>query len=129
MVRPSRSWALAVGVVLALCWLPARAQEIPNCLAASDIFNLQFAADPQVSPDGMKIVYVRQFSDIMTDKRASNLWIINFDGTDNRPVTTGNFNDASPRGLPTGHGSPSFPTGMASNSFTSAGWTRGKRRS
>jgi UPF0716 family protein affecting phage T7 exclusion len=33
------------------------------------------------SPDGKRIVYVRQFCDIMTDKRHSNLWIINADGS------------------------------------------------
>jgi acylaminoacyl-peptidase len=32
----------------------------------------------------------------MTDKNFSNLWIINFDGTNNTPITTGNKNDFSP---------------------------------
>src|SRR5215216_6961005 len=33
----------------------------------------------------------------MSDKNYSNLWVINFDGSDNRPLTTGNRNDTSPR--------------------------------
>src|SRR5262245_49321957 len=53
-------------------------------LSVTDVFNLEFASDPQISPDGRRVVYVRQFADIMSDKRCSNLWIINFDGTDNR---------------------------------------------
>src|SRR5580704_4126030 len=65
-------------------------------LTVQDVFNLQLATDPQISPDGRRIVYVRRFSDIMTDQRHSNLWIINADGTDHRPLSTGNFNDASP---------------------------------
>src|SRR5258708_2856718 len=71
-------------------------------LAILDVFNLQLAADPQISPDGKRIVYVRQFNDIMADQRHSNLWIVNFDGSEHRPLTTGNFNDASPRWSPDG---------------------------
>ena len=67
-----------------------------------DEFQLQIATDPQISPDGKKIVYVRRFADPMTDRRYSNLWIVNADGTDHRPLTTGNRNDASPRWSPDG---------------------------
>ena len=73
-----------------------------NKLTINDVFNLELVSDPQISPDGKQIIYVRQFADIMTDRRCSNLWIINFDGSDNRPLTTGNFNDANPRWSPDG---------------------------
>ena len=62
-----------------------------------DIFNMEYVSDPQISPDGLKIVYVRNFKDVMTDKNLSNLWIINSDGSQNRPLTTGNQNDFAPR--------------------------------
>lgn len=61
-----------------------------------DIFSLEYVSDPHISPDGKKILYVRNFKDIMTDKNFSNLWMINFDGTNNTPITTGNKNDFSP---------------------------------
>ncbi|MFQ6116556.1 MAG: DPP IV N-terminal domain-containing protein, partial [bacterium] len=67
-----------------------------------DVFQLEYASDPQISPDGQKIVYVRNFMDIMTDRRRSNLWIIKYDGSDQRPLTTGNRNDSSPRWSPDG---------------------------
>ena len=73
------------------------AQKASQRLGAQDVFNLEFATDPQISPDGKRIAYVRQFSDIMTDKRYSNLWSINSDGSEHRPLTTGNFSDTSPR--------------------------------
>jgi acylaminoacyl-peptidase len=76
---------------------PSAAEAALPPLAIQDVFNLQLAADPQVSPDGKRIVYVRLFSDIMTDKRHSNLWIVSADGRDHRPLTTGNYNDTSPR--------------------------------
>jgi len=71
-------------------------------LTVNDVFNIEFATDPQISPDGRKIIYVRQFSEIMNDQRHSNLWIINSDGTDHRPLTTGNYSDSSPRWSPDG---------------------------
>lgn len=88
---------MAICFALACFLSPAVAQEKSDRLAASDIFDMEMATDPHISPDGEKIIYVRQFSDIMTDKRYSNLWIINFDGNNNRPLTTGNFSDYSPR--------------------------------
>src|SRR6516164_4427992 len=75
----------------------ALGQTQPGRLELLDVFNLQLATDPQISPDGKRIVYVRQFSDIMTDKRYSNLWIINSDGSNHRSLTTGNYTESSPR--------------------------------
>jgi acylaminoacyl-peptidase len=76
------------------------AQDASHKLSAMDEFQLQLPTDPQISPDGKRIVYVRRFADPMTDKRYSNLWIINSDGTDHRPLTTGNRSDVSPRWSP-----------------------------
>jgi len=93
-------WSLQTLLVFALSPSWAAAQSAR--LEPMDVFNLQYAADPQISPDGTRIVYVRQFSDIMADKRESNLWAINSDGTDQRALTTGNFSDSSPRWSPDG---------------------------
>jgi acylaminoacyl-peptidase len=92
---------------LAICLIvigsPAtRADTAAKPLAIEDVFNLQLAVDPQISPDGKRIVYVLHFNDIMADKRHSNLWIVNADGSDHRPLTTGNYNDSSPRWSPDG---------------------------
>ncbi len=73
-----------------------------NLLEPVDIFDIEFVSDPQVSPDGSQVIYTRNFKDIMTDKNLSNLWIINSDGTVNRPLTTGNQNDRSARWSPDG---------------------------
>jgi dipeptidyl aminopeptidase/acylaminoacyl peptidase len=96
-------WRTALGVAAALVFpgiLPA--QDTSHRLAAMDEFQLQIAEDPQISPDGKKIVYVRRLADPMTDKRYANLWIINADGSDHRPLTTGNRSDSSPRWSPDG---------------------------
>lgn len=67
-----------------------------------DVFDLEYATDPQISKDGKQIVYVRNFMDVMKDKRRSNLWMINPDGSRHRPLTSGNSNDSSPRWSPDG---------------------------
>src|SRR6266550_2863489 len=79
-----------------------RAQEISHKLTVMDEFQIQTPTDPQISPDGKKIVYVRRFADRATDKRYANLWIINSDGTDHRALTTGNRSDSSPHWSPDG---------------------------
>jgi acylaminoacyl-peptidase len=78
------------------------AQDGPHGLEPLDIFQLEWISDPQISPDGERVVYARNFNDIMTDGSFSNLWIVNFDGTDARPLTTGNQNDFAPRWSPDG---------------------------
>ena len=77
-------------------------QETTARLTAMDEFQIQTATDPQISPDGKKIVYVRRFADAMSDRRYANLWIINSDGSDHRPLSTGSRNDVSPRWSPDG---------------------------
>src|SRR5262245_27498041 len=71
-------------------------------LQLQDVFQIEFASDPQISPDGKQIVYVRNFMDVMKDRRRSNLWIIHADGRDHQALTTGTANDASPRWSPDG---------------------------
>ncbi len=73
-----------------------------NTLQPLDVFQMEFASDPQIAPDGKRIVYVRNFMDIMKDRQRSNLWIVDADGSDHRPLTTGNQNHHSPRWSPDG---------------------------
>jgi acylaminoacyl-peptidase len=77
--------------------------ELPsNVLHPIEMFDLEIASDPQISPDGEKVVFVRNFNDIMKDRKRSNLWIVNFDGSDLRPLTSGNGGEHSPRWSPDG---------------------------
>lgn len=67
-----------------------------------DVYDLEFASDPQFSPDGKQIIFLRHFMDVMTDQRLSNLWISEVDGKNQRPLTNGNFNHWSPVWSPDG---------------------------
>ncbi len=86
-----------LNLMLFVALIPLGYGQVQSNLELLDIFNMEYVSDPQISPDGSKIIYVRNFKDVMTDKNLSNLWIVNFDGSNNRPLTTGNHNDFYPR--------------------------------
>lgn len=67
-----------------------------------DVYDLEFATDPQFSPDGKQIIYSRVSMDIMTDRRISNLWTISPKGNNHRPLTTGNYYQFSAKWSPDG---------------------------
>ena len=67
-----------------------------------DVFDLEWATDPRVSPDGKTIVYVRKSNDVMKDRERSNLWQVSAEGTDHRPLYSGLSSIKSPRWSPNG---------------------------
>ena len=67
-----------------------------------DVFDLEWASDPRVSPDGKTLVYLRKSNDIMKDRERSNLWQVSVDGTNHRPLYSGLNNIRSPRWSPNG---------------------------
>lgn len=67
-----------------------------------DVFELEIALDPQISPDGSQVVYVRGANDIMTDRMRVNLWIVDADGENHRPLISGTDSYSSPRWSPDG---------------------------
>ncbi|MBT8257567.1 MAG: S9 family peptidase [Bacteroidia bacterium] len=69
---------------------------------ALDVFELEYVSDPQISPDGTKIVYQRTGYDIMKDRRKGNLWIIDSDGSDHRKLTTREVSESQARWSPDG---------------------------
>ena len=68
----------------------------------TDVFELEIAADPQISPDGSQVAYVRQSMDIMTDRLKSNVWVVGTNGRDHRPLLSGTDSYSSPRWSPQG---------------------------
>ena len=85
-----------------LLFLASSAEAQTAKLGPMDIFNLEYATSPAISPDGQSVVYVRQYFDVMTDRRYSNLWIARSDGTDHRPLTSGKYNEGQPAWSPDG---------------------------
>jgi dipeptidyl aminopeptidase/acylaminoacyl peptidase len=93
-----------VALCAALLAAAAGAAELPASqrLHSIDVFQLEYTDDVQISPDGSRIVYVRVSHDIMTDRARRNLWMVNADGTNNRPLRSEAKNFSSPRWSPDG---------------------------
>ncbi len=68
----------------------------------SDLFNLEVATDPQISPDGRNIAYVRKSNDIMTDKARPTIWLVDVASGQQRPLLAGPGSYSSPRWSPDG---------------------------
>jgi len=60
-----------------------------NPFVNTDVFELEVAANPQISPDGSQIAYARRSMDVMTDRAVSSIWIVDADGANHRPLLSG----------------------------------------
>lgn len=69
----------------------------------ADINRFILVGEPQVSPNGQEIVFVRQEAGVEDNKSYTTLWLVNMDGSNLRPLTHGEHNDRSPRWSPDGH--------------------------
>ena len=89
---------LALGISTAALAAPASAPD-PR-FTGRDLFDLSIAADPQISPDGRWVAYVRRTNDIMADKARSAIWLIDVASGAERPLVAGNGDHFSPRWSP-----------------------------
>ena len=100
-LRPS---SLFLGTLLSLTWLiglSATAAE-PRVFSDIDVFDIEYADDPQVSPDGSRVAYVRTSMDVMIDRTRRSIWVVDMDGDNHRPLVSGSGSFYSPRWSPTG---------------------------
>lgn len=81
---------------------PAEAQTSQNRFKAEHVFDLEYANDPQISPDGKTIIYVRQSMDLNTDRIRGDLWMIDIASGAHRPLVAGGASSTSPRWSPNG---------------------------
>ena len=67
-----------------------------------DLYDLQYASHPQISPNGEWVVYRRMKMDIMKDKAIGNLWMIKTDGSQHQKLTSRDNTESSPSWSPNG---------------------------
>ncbi|WP_343222064.1 S9 family peptidase [Novosphingobium profundi] len=107
MVATRWSWLAASALTLAL---PGAALAAPATdpaeqgdrgpqrgFVAQDLFRLQGATDPQISPDGKRIVYVRSSADVMSDRLVPSLWLVDVASGAQRPLVAGPGAHFAPR--------------------------------
>ena len=93
----------AIALLLASTATPALASEDePRLFTAEDVFELEWADDPQISPDGTQAVYVRRSNDIMADRTVSQIWLVDLDGSRHEPLLADGASYRSARWSPDG---------------------------
>lgn len=65
-----------------------------------DMLAMDRLSDPQVSPDGRRIVFVLRKTDLEANRGRTDLWLVCTDGTGLRQLTTHPEDDSNPRWAP-----------------------------
>ena len=73
-----------------------------STITYKDLFNLEYAANPVVMPDGKHVVYERRSMDIMADSLRRNLWTVSLDGKHHMPLLSDANNHYNPVFSPDG---------------------------
>ncbi len=76
------------------------AQSARRPLKLDDLTRLREVRDPQVSPDGKWVTYVVSTIDAKEDKSIAHIWMVDFDGKNERQITYGQESEGSPRWSP-----------------------------
>lgn len=79
-----------------------QATDAPRASQADDLYRYQVPADPQISPDGGRIVFTLQRVDRDNEKKYTNLWVADVESGRLRQFTHGKWNDSQPRWSPDG---------------------------
>src|SRR5713101_3899150 len=88
-------------VILALA-AALSAQTGPRPLKLDDLARFRDVRDPQISPDGQWVAYVGATIDAKEDKGSSHIWMIGFDGKNDRQITFSQDSETAPRWSPDG---------------------------
>jgi dipeptidyl aminopeptidase/acylaminoacyl peptidase len=97
----SRRTAAAL-LVLVLLAAPHAASAAKRPITETDLFKFVWIADPQISPDGSQVVFVRETVNEKKDGYDTALWIVPTDGSAPPRAFTSGPNDTSPRWSPDG---------------------------
>jgi dipeptidyl aminopeptidase/acylaminoacyl peptidase len=86
-LRPFAALFLASATVPTLAAPPAPGAN--KLFTGVDLFALSMASDPQISPDGTKLVYTRFTGNIMNDRFNPSLWLIDLRTGRQEPLVAG----------------------------------------
>jgi dipeptidyl aminopeptidase/acylaminoacyl peptidase len=95
-------FSVAVSAIF-LATIHAASGEVGSSVfSAMDVFELEWAEEPRVSPDGEQVVYRRSGFDLMSDRRRGDLWLVRTNGKQHRKLTGFEGNESHPRWSPGG---------------------------
>ncbi|HEY5838246.1 MAG TPA: S9 family peptidase, partial [Pyrinomonadaceae bacterium] len=78
------------------------AQSARRPLKLDDLARFRNVGDPQISPDGQSIAYTVSTIDAKEDKSNTHIWLVAYDGTNDRQITFSNDSENAPRWSPDG---------------------------
>ncbi|MGQ0761985.1 MAG: S9 family peptidase [Acidobacteriota bacterium] len=78
------------------------AQSARRPLKLDDLARFRNVGDPQISPDGQSIAYTVSTIDAKEDKSNTHIWLVAYDGTNDRQITFSNESENAPRWSPDG---------------------------
>lgn len=88
--------------LLFISMLKLSAQHTAPAFSYLDVYELEYASDPQIAPYGDYIVYRRMGFDILKDQSIGNLWLLKTDGSIHQKLTNREVSESSPIWSPKG---------------------------
>jgi dipeptidyl aminopeptidase/acylaminoacyl peptidase len=76
--------------------------ETKRRITAEDLYDFELISEPRLSPDGRQVVFTKRRVQHGTEKKFSNLWMVNAAGGEPYPFTYGDEKDAHARFSPDG---------------------------
>src|SRR3989449_1673165 len=89
-------------LLFAVTSLATAQQPAKHPIKLDDLARIREVRDPQISPDGQWVAYVVVTIDSKEDKSNSHIWLVSFDGKNDRQITWSQDSESSPRWSPDG---------------------------
>ena len=89
-------------LVTILAFVAALSAQTRHPLKLDDLARFRNVSDPQISPDGQWIAYTVSTIDTKEDKSSTHIWMVKYDGTNDRQITFSNDGEGAPRWSPDG---------------------------
>ncbi len=94
--------ATTIGLMLTAGAIAEPVREPVKVFTAADVFRLESASNPQISPDGKSVAYVRVTADPMADRFRRSIWMVDETGASHWPIAQGKGSYSSPVWSPDG---------------------------
>ena len=93
---------LSLRIAAAICILAAIAGAQKRSITEKDLFDFAWVGDPQVSPDGTKVAFVKVTVNAAKTNYDTSVWLVSTTGGDSPIRITSGSRDTSPRWSPDG---------------------------
>src|SRR5947209_14245678 len=93
---------LVLTAVLVLCFVSLASAQQKRNITEKDIFDFQWVADPQISPDGSTVAFVKVTVNAQRTNYDTSIWAVSTSGNEEPHRLTSGTRDATLRWSPDG---------------------------